>query len=108
MTKCLIAYHLRKGGIISGDENNPFQLTRPLREKYLDIWHEYVENSTDSAKFVHNMDKLEMAVQAKEYEFDGYSKQSLQVFLKSANDYIAKSEPDIVLEILQKVNDNSK
>ena len=43
----------------------------------------------------------------KEYEFDGYSKQSLQVFLKSANDYIAKSEPDIVFEILQKVNDNS-
>jgi hypothetical protein len=54
------------------------------------------------------MDKVEMAVQAKEYEFDGYSKQSLQVFLKSANDYIAKSEPDIVFEILQKVNDNSK
>ena len=67
-----------------------------------------MDNSTDSAKFVHNMDKLEMAVQAKEYEFDGYSKQLLQVFLKSANDYIAKSEPEIVFEILQKVNDNSK
>jgi len=79
-----------------------------LRGKYLDIWNEYVDNSTDSAKFVHNMDKLEMAVQAKEYEFDGYSKQLLQVFLKSANDYIAKSEPEIVFEILQKVNDNSK
>ena len=84
------------------------KLPGPLREKYLDIWNEYVDNSTDSAKFVHNMDKLEMAVQAKEYEFDGYSKQLLQVFLKSANDYIAKSEPEIVFEILQKVNDNSK
>jgi 5'-deoxynucleotidase len=84
------------------------KLPGPLREKYLNIWNEYVDNSTDSAKFVHNMDKVEMAVQAKEYEFDGYSKQSLQVFLKSANDYIAKSEPDIVFEILQKVNDNSK
>ena len=84
------------------------KLPGPLREKYLNIWNEYVDNSTDSAKFVHNMDKVEMAIQAKEYEFDGYSKQSLQVFLKSANDYIAKSEPDIVFEILQKVNDNSK
>jgi putative hydrolase of HD superfamily len=78
-----------------------------LRAKYLDIWNEYVDNSTDSAKFVHNMDKLEMAIQAKEYEFDGYSKESLQVFLKSANDYIEKSDPDLVYKILQKINDYS-
>jgi len=78
-----------------------------LRAKYLDIWNEYVDNSTDSAKFVHNMDKLEMAIQAKEYEFDGYSKESLKVFLKSANDYIEKSDPDLVYKILQKINDYS-
>jgi hypothetical protein len=53
------------------------------------------------------MDKLEMAIQAKEYEFDGYSKESLQVFLKSANDYIEKSDPDLVYKILQKINDYS-
>ena len=78
-----------------------------LRGKYLDIWNEYINNSTVSAKFVHNMDKLEMALQAKEYEFDGYSKQSLQIFLKSATDYISNDSFDIVFEILQTINDDS-
>ena len=79
-----------------------------LRGKYLDIWNEYIENSTVSAKFVHNMDKFEMALQAKEYEFDGYSKQSLQIFLKSATDYISNDGFDIIFEILQTINDDSK
>ena len=79
-----------------------------LRGKYLDIWNEYIDNSTVSAKFVHNMDKLEMALQAKEYEFDGYSKQSLQIFLKSATDYISNDSFDIVFEILQTINHDSQ
>ena len=79
-----------------------------LRGKYLDIWNEYIDNSTVSAKFVHNMDKLEMALQAKEYEFDGYSKQSLQIFLKSATDYISNDSFDIVFEILQTINYDSQ
>ena len=78
-----------------------------LRGKYLDIWNEYIDNSTVSAKFVHSMDKLEMALQAKEYEFDGYSKQSLLIFLKSATDYISNDGFDIVFEILQTINDDS-
>jgi putative hydrolase of HD superfamily len=78
-----------------------------LRGKYLDIWNEYIDNTTVSAKFVHNMDKLEMALQAKEYEFEGYSKQSLQIFLKSATDYISNDGFDIVFEILQIINDDS-
>lgn len=79
-----------------------------LRGKYLDIWNEYIDNSTVSAKFVHNMDKLEMALQAKEYEFEGYSKQSLQIFLKSATDYISNDSFDIVFEILQTINYDSQ
>jgi putative hydrolases of HD superfamily len=79
-----------------------------LRGKYLNIWNEYIDNSTVSAKFVHNMDKLEMALQAKEYEFDGYSKQSLQIFSKSATDYIANDSFDIVFEILQTINYDSQ
>jgi 5'-deoxynucleotidase len=77
-----------------------------LRGKYLDIWNEYIDNSTISAKFVHRMDKLEMALQAKEYEFEGYSKQSLQIFLKSATDYISNDGFDIVFEILQTIIDD--
>jgi putative hydrolase of HD superfamily len=84
------------------------KLPNSLQEKYLDIWNEYNGNSTVTAKFVHNMDKLEMALQAKEYEFEGYSKESLQIFLKSATHYISDQRFDLVLEILQTINDDSK
>lgn len=78
-----------------------------LHKKYLDIWNEYVENKTVSSKFVHNIDKLEMALQAKEYELDGYSKQSLQVFLRSAADYISNDKFELVSEILLTMNGDS-
>jgi putative hydrolase of HD superfamily len=78
-----------------------------LHKEYLDIWNEYVENKTVSSKFVHNIDKLEMALQAKEYQLDGYSKQSLQLFLKSAADYISNDKFELVSEILQTMNRDS-
>lgn len=78
-----------------------------LHKKYLDIWNEYVENKTISSKFVHNIDKLEMALQAKEYELDGYSKRSLQVFLTSAAEYISNNEFELVSQILLTINGDS-
>ena len=83
------------------------KLPNSLQEKYFDIWKEYNDNITNSAKLVHNMDKLEMALQAKEYEIDGYSKESLKVFLKSATDYISNERFDLAFEILQTINDDS-
>jgi putative hydrolase of HD superfamily len=84
------------------------KLPKNLHEKYLDIWNEYLENKTVSSKFVHNIDKLEMALQAKSYELDGYSKHSLQVFLSSAVDYISNKKFELVSEILQTLNNDSK
>ena len=83
------------------------RLPKSLQEKYLHIWNEYNENNTASAKFVHSIDKLEMAIQAKEYEFEGYSKQSLKIFMQSATDYISNNGHDSLLEILQTINDDS-
>ena len=74
-----------------------------LREKYLDIWNEYNDNLTISSKFVHNIDKMEMVLQAKEYEFQGYSRESLEIFFKSANDYISGDGFDLAYEILQSI-----
>ena len=85
-----------------------FKLPDNLHKKYLAIWNEYIENKTVSSKFVHNIDKLEMAVQAKSYELDGYSKQSLQVFLSSALDYISQDKIELVSEILKTLKDDSK
>jgi putative hydrolase of HD superfamily len=84
------------------------KLPNSLRKIYLDFWNEYNDNMTVDAKFVHNMDKLEMALQAKEYEFEGYPKEVLQPFIKSATDYISKDRFDLVFEILQTINDDSK
>ena len=84
------------------------KLPNSLRKNYLRIWNEYNNNITVNAKFVHNMDKLEMALQAKEYEFEGYPKEVLQPFIKSATDYISKERFDDVFEILQTINDDSK
>ena len=84
------------------------KLPNSLRKNYLRIWNEYINNITVNAKFVHNMDKLEMALQAKEYEFGGYPKEVLQPFIKSATDYISKERFDLVFEILQTINDDSK
>jgi len=84
------------------------KLPNSLRKNYLCIWNEYNNNITVNAKFVHNMDKLEMALQAKEYEFEGYPKEVLQPFIKFATDYISKERFDLVFEILQTINDDSK
>lgn len=78
-----------------------------LREKYFDIWNEYNDNLTISSKFVHNIDKLEMVLQAKVYELQGHSKESLEIFFKSANDYISSEGFDLVYEILQSIRDGS-
>lgn len=84
------------------------KLPNSLRKNYLRIWNEYINNITVNAKFVHNMDKLEMALQAKEYEFEGYPKEVLQPFIKSATDYISNERFDLVFEILQAIIDDSK
>lgn len=47
------------------------ELPGEIRKLYLDAWDEYQRNETPEAKLVHNADKLEMLIQAKEYESKG-------------------------------------
>ena len=60
----------------------------PLRKKYLEIWKEYQENTTKEANLVHQIDKLEMVLQAKIYEKEGHSKEKLKPFFESAKEEI--------------------
>ena len=55
-----------------------------IKSEYLEIWQEYQKNYSAEAKLVHQIDKLEMALQSKIYEKDGYSKEKLESFLESA------------------------
>ncbi len=70
-------------------ENNAFNeiikdLPGLIKSQYLQIWQEYQKNSSPESKIVHQIDRLEMALQAKIYENDGYSQEKLESFFESA------------------------
>jgi len=70
-------------------ENNAFlkileNLHDSIKLQYLNIWNEYQENNSQESQIVHQLDRLEMALQAKIYQTDGHSKEKLKPFFKSA------------------------
>ena len=67
-------------------------LPETQRENYLAVWNEYQEEITKEAKAVHQLEKIEMAIQAKEYEKMGSTNKSLKRFTESAKDAISWSE----------------
>ena len=74
-------------------ENSAFdQIVKTLPESiisnYVDIWKEYQENNSIESQIVHQIDKLEMALQAKIYQSQGYSKENLESFFESAKSSI--------------------
>lgn len=54
------------------------------RVKYANVWREYEECKTAEARAVRQLEKLEMALQGKEYECTELTKESLERFFKSA------------------------
>lgn len=74
-------------------------LPRKIRSEYEKIWLEYLQNKTAVARFVHRMDKLEMALQANQYARQGYAGKLLAPFFESAKTAVG-DEGDIVSEIL--------
>jgi putative hydrolase of HD superfamily len=63
-------------------------LPESVKSQYHGIWKEYQENKTPESILVHQIDKLEMGLQAKLYEKEGYSKEKLQSFIESAEQEI--------------------
>jgi len=55
-----------------------------IKEQYLEIWQEYQENTSPESKIIHQIDKLEMALQAKTYQNEGHPKEKLETFFESA------------------------
>ena len=74
-------------------------LPKNIKLEYEKIWLEYLQNETPIAKFVHRIDKLEMALQANHYAKQGYARKLLEPFFMSARTAIG-NEGDIVSEIL--------
>ena len=70
-------------------ENNAFlkiinSLPNNLKSQYQILWKDYQENNSPESKIVHQIDRLEMALQAKIYLNDGHSKEKLATFFESA------------------------
>ncbi len=70
-------------------ENNTFNeiiknLPDLIKSQYLKIWQEYQENTSPESKIVHQIDRLEMTLQAKIYQKDGHSQEKLESFFESA------------------------
>lgn len=74
-------------------------LPEKVRTEYEQVWLEYLQNKTDVARFVHRIDKLEMALQANQYAKQGYAGRLLAPFFESARTAVG-DEGDIVSEIL--------
>ena len=60
-------------------------LPEKLADDYLSIWDEFLSCTSKEAIFVHEMDKLEMVFQAKNYLNNGIPKEKIQTFIDSAN-----------------------
>ena len=52
-------------------------------DEILDLWKEYEEGTTEEAKLLKDLDKIEMILQAQEYEAEGSHEKSLDQFFTS-------------------------
>lgn len=78
-------------------------LPAKVRGDYSKIWREFLQGRTEAARFVHRIDKLEMALQAARYAKDGHSKDLLAQFFESAHKAVDVDD-DILTEILKSLN----
>lgn len=62
----------------------------PSFNEYVALWNEFNEQKTKEAKIVKELDKLEMAIQAFEYQKEGYSPEILEEFWENAGKYLEK------------------
>jgi putative hydrolase of HD superfamily len=90
-------------------ENDAFneiikKLPDSLQIPYQNIWQEYQENNSPEANIVHQIDKLEMVLQAKIYQKDGQSKESLASFFESAKNEIIDPK---LKELFTKIMDDA-
>ena len=80
------------------------QLPDAMQSAYQEIWQEYKENSSDESRLLHQIDKLEMALQAKTYQNDvtTTTQHDIESFLKTAKDEITDPKLSEMLDALEK------
>ncbi len=77
------------------------KLPKNLADDYTKIWHEYQKGESKEAELVHEVDRLEMALQARKYRSEGLQEDKLETFFSSARKDIKSKE---ILEILDEIS----
>lgn len=77
-------------------------LPEVVREKYVHLAKEYLRQKTVEAKLVKQIDKLEMVLQALQYEREGYDSNKLQVFWDSVEGSLTDPDIKLFFELLKK------
>lgn len=75
-------------------------LPKTIQQQYGLLWEEYQLNNSKEAKIVHQLDKLEMALQASVYSKEGHSEEILTTFFKSSKDVIVDPK---LLKLFKKI-----
>ena len=73
------------------------KLPENIAEEYTKIWQEYLQINTKESILLHDIDKMEMAIQALKYSSEGISSEKLNLFIDSAKKEIKSKE---LLEML--------
>ena len=68
------------------------KLPENIAIKYQSIWDEYTRVDTAESVLLHDIDKLEMAIQAIKYSSEGFSNEKLAQFIDSAKKEIKSKE----------------
>jgi putative hydrolase of HD superfamily len=77
-------------------------LPQNLKRKYEEIWKDFEESKSEEARIVRELDKLEMVLQALEYQREGYKKERLEEFWKNAKNAIKTPEIKRLYKILER------
>jgi putative hydrolases of HD superfamily len=79
------------------------KLPEDLASQYGKVWQEYIQANTKESVLLHEIDKLEMAIQAAKYSSEGFSNEKLGLFVESAkNDIKSKELLDVLDTLLYK------
>jgi putative hydrolase of HD superfamily len=76
------------------------KLPTNLVVEYDRIWQEYIQADTKESILLHEIDKLEMAIQAAKYSSEGFSNEKLGLFVDSAKKEIKSKELLDILDTL--------
>lgn len=73
------------------------KLPANVAEEYDKVWQEYLQADTKESILLHEIDKMEMAIQSAKYSSEGFSSEKLSLFIDSAKKEVRSKE---LLEML--------